>query len=76
LDGHFAHEGSGVEPIDHLWAGSGVSRKLESVDAGAIEQPTLGSTVLSIELFLQLGLSSGVRMGASSKAQPYAQPAV
>jgi len=39
LYGHLAHERCGVEPIDHLWAGSGVPRKFQRVDAGPIEQP-------------------------------------
>ena len=42
-DGHLTHQGRGVEPIDHLWAGPGVPRQLECVDAGAVEHPHFGS---------------------------------
>jgi len=37
-DGHLTHQGCCVEPIDHLWAGTGVPRQFQRVDAGPIEQ--------------------------------------
>ena len=37
-DGHLTHEWRCVEPIDHLWAGTGVPRQFQRVDTSPIEQ--------------------------------------